>query len=56
MTNNLLQTIISSMVDLILVNIFQHMIDYIGKFEDIFKDEEKKMRKIKIIELVNKRN
>ena len=46
-TNNLLQTIISSVVGLLLVNFFQHMIDSRGKFEEIFKDEEKKMRKNK---------
>ena len=42
--NNLLQTILSSVVGLILVNAFQHMIDSRGAFEDIFREEEKKMR------------
>ena len=42
--NNLLQTILSSVVSLILVNVFQHMIDSRGAFEDIFRNEEKKMR------------
>ena len=42
MLNNLLQTIISSLVGLLVVNIFQHMIDSRGPFEDIFKEEEKK--------------
>ena len=45
--NNLIQSIISSIVGLILVNIFQHMIDSRGNFEDIFREEEKKMRKNK---------
>ena len=42
--NNSLQTILSAIVGLILVNVFQHMIDARGSFEDIFRDEEKKMR------------
>ena len=65
MINNLLQTIISSIVGLILVNIFQHMIDSRGNFEDIFRNEEKKLRenknykvskntKLKIIEKIKK--
>ena len=45
--NNLLQTLISSIVGLVLVNVFQHLIDSRGKFEDIFRNEEKKMRKNK---------
>ena len=47
MVNNFLQTTISSLAGLILVNIFQHMIDSRSNFEDIFKKEEKKMRKDK---------
>ena len=47
MVNNLLQIIISSLVGLILVNVFQHMIDSRGNYEDIFKDEENKMRRNK---------
>ena len=47
MVNNLLQTIISSLAALLVVNIFQHMIDSRGPFEDVFKEEEKKMREIK---------
>ena len=47
MVNNFLQTILSAVVGLILVNIFQHMIDSRGAFEDIFREEEKKMRKDK---------
>ena len=42
--NNLIQTIISSIVGLIIVNIFQHMFDSRGDFEDLFRDEEKKLR------------
>ena len=42
--NNLIQSIISSIVGLVLVNVFQHMFDYRGKFEDVFKTEEKKLR------------
>ena len=47
MVNNFLQTILSAVVGLILVNIFQHMIDSRGAYEDIFREEEKKMRKDK---------
>ena len=47
MVNNLLQSVISSVVSIILVNIFQHMIESRDNFEDIFRDEEKKMRKDK---------
>ena len=47
MVNNLLQAIISSLVSLILINVFQHMIESRGNFEDIFRDEEKKLRKNK---------
>ena len=45
MVNNLLQIVISSLVGLILVNVFQHMIDSRGHYENIFKDEENKMRR-----------
>ena len=45
--NNLIQSIISSMVGVVLVNIFQHMFDYRGNFEDVFRNEEKKLRKDK---------
>ena len=43
--NNLVQSIISAVVGLILVNILEHMIDSRGKYEDLFRNEEKKMRK-----------
>ena len=43
--NNLVQSILSAVVGLILVNILQHMIDSRGNYEDIFRTEEKKMRK-----------
>ena len=45
--NNLVQTIISAIIGLILVNVFQHLIDVRNSFEDIFRKEEKKMRKNK---------
>ena len=47
LVNNLVQSIISTVGGLLLVNIFQHMIDFRGGLEDIFKKEEKKMRKSK---------
>ena len=42
--NNLVQSIVSSVISIIMVNLFQHMIESRGSFEDIFKEEEKKMR------------
>ena len=44
LVNNLIQSFISSLVGLILVNVFQHMLDYRGNFEDIFRNEERKLR------------
>ena len=45
--NNLIQSLISSIVSIILVNSFQHMIDSRNHYEDVFKEEEIKMRKNK---------
>ena len=45
--NNLIQSIISSLVSLILINLFQHMIDSRNHYENVFKEEEIKMRKNK---------
>ena len=45
--NNLIQSIISSIVSIILVNSFQHMIDSRNHYENVFKEEEIKMRKNK---------
>ena len=44
LVNNLIQSIISSIISMTIVNIFQYMIGARGDFEDIFKDEEKKLR------------
>ena len=63
--NNIFQTLFASISGLILVNLFEHLIDYRGSIEDIFKDEENKMRKnknykvttemkLKIIEKIHK--
>ena len=45
--NNIVQSIFSSLLSMILSNIFQYMIDSRGDFEDIFREEEDKMRKDK---------
>ena len=45
--NNFLQSLISTFVSIIMINIFQNLIDSRGKFEDIFREEEQKMRKNK---------
>ena len=47
LVNNLVQSIVSSVISIITVNLFQHMIESRGSFEDIFKEEEKKMRQNK---------
>ena len=63
--NNIVQIIISSGTGLLIANLFQYLIDFRGNLEDIFKEEEKKMRdnkdykvsrirKIKIMEEIKK--
>ena len=41
----MVQSLSSSIVSLVLVDIFQYLIDSRGKYEDIFREEETKMRK-----------
>ena len=43
--NNIVQSVTSSMVSFILINLFQYFIDSRRNFESIFREEEKKMRK-----------
>ena len=43
--NNLVQSVFSSLISMVLLNSFEHMIDSRGDFEDIFKEEEEKLRK-----------
>ena len=43
--NNLIQSIFSSLISMVLLNSFEHMINSRGDFEDIFKEEENKLRK-----------
>ena len=45
--NNLVQSIVSSVISFIIVTLFQHMIESRGSFEDIFKEEENKLRQNK---------
>jgi hypothetical protein len=45
--NNFIQNFISSVISIIIVRLFQHMIESRGSFEDIFKEQEKKMRQNK---------
>ena len=63
--NNIIQSVISSIISIILLNIFQRLIDTRGDFEDIFKEEEQKLRndknyktnkvtKLKILEQLSK--
>jgi len=53
--NNIVQSIFSAIISMVLVNTFQHMIDSRGDFEDIFKEEEHKMRKDKNYKVNKKR-
>ena len=53
--NNIFQTLFASISSLILSNLFQHLIDYRGSIEDIFKDEENKMRKDKNYKVTKER-
>ena len=53
--NNFIISLISSLVGLLLVNIFEHMIDYRSDYEDVFRNEEKKMRKDKNYKVSKKR-
>jgi len=43
--NNIIQSVFSSLISMVLSNAFQYMIEARGDFEDIFKEEEDKMRK-----------
>ena len=43
--NNIVQSVFSSLISMVLFNSFEHMIDSRGDFEDIFKEEEHKLRK-----------
>ena len=43
--NNLVQNIFSSLISMLILNSFEHMVDLRGDFEDIFKEEENKLRK-----------
>ena len=45
--HNFIQSLISSVISEVIVFLFQHMIDTRSCFEDIFKDEEEKLRKNK---------
>ena len=55
LVNNILQSILSLVVGLILVNTFQYMIDSRENFEEIFRYEEKKLRKNKKYKVSKKR-
>ena len=45
MVNNIIETLSSTLVSLVIVNSFQYLIDSRGKYENIFREEENKMRK-----------
>ena len=45
MVNDIVATLSSTIVSLVLINSFQYLIDSRGKYENIFREEEKKMRK-----------
>ena len=45
--NNMVESVFSSIISLVIVNLFQHMIESRGSYEDVFRKEETKMRKNK---------
>jgi hypothetical protein len=47
LVNNLIISVISYISELLLVNAFQHLIDSRGNYENVFRKEENKMRKLK---------
>jgi hypothetical protein len=47
LVNNLIISAISYITELLLVNAFQHLIDSRGNYENVFRKEENKMRKLK---------
>ena len=47
LVNNLIISVISYITELLLVNAFQHLIDSRGHYENVFRKEENKMRKLK---------
>ena len=47
LVNNLIISVISYIAELLLVNAFQHLIDSRGHYENVFRKEENKMRKLK---------
>ena len=53
--NNIFQIIFTLITGLILVNLFEHFIEYRGSIEDIFRDEENKMRKNKKYKVTKER-
>ena len=53
--NNIVQSISSSLVSMVLIDLFQYMIDSRGDLEDVFREEENKMRKDKDYKVNKKR-
>ena len=53
--NNIVISVISSLSSIIMVNIFQRLIDSRSSFEDIFRKEKKKWEKIKITKFLKKK-
>ena len=44
LVNNIVESLISAIVSLIIINIFQHLIESRGIYEEVFRIEERKMR------------
>ena len=55
LVNNIIQIITSSLVSMLLIISFQNLIDSRGDFEDVFKEEEDKLRKNKDYKVNKKR-
>ena len=47
MINNIVQSISSSLISILIISLFHHLINTRGDFEELFKNEEKKMRENK---------
>ena len=45
--NNIIKSLLSSIISIIIINLFQHMIECRGDFENVFRKEEIKLRKNK---------
>ena len=55
LVNNIVQSLTSTIVSLILINVFQELIDSRSNYEDVFRKEEQKMRKDRNYKITKKK-